>query len=293
MRYHGYLERPSGDAIPVTAPIVPDFREVFERCFELREAQEAADGWHTTRFDENGVPYVHASSTGGCPREYVLRAAGAHVDPNTVDSMTNFALGNALHKVLEDHLTSLPEFDGWKCLFSERGLTHSQMNLVGKADAILQSPGGDIVLFDLKSEAAQGKTLRERDNPLDHVRPEHKLQIAAGALLAEDAGIVEGRIETGMVCYISRLLGKNSWSYEAIAFAITDELRANVVHNVTDRVNAWNNYKATGTLPSRLAPIRMYGKMMPDWKCKQRGPDDERGMYCQLRAVCFAHEDKL
>jgi hypothetical protein len=269
----------------VTAPIVPDFREVFARCFEAIDAHPTGDTWHGTEFDANGVPYVHASNVSGCPRQFVLHAAGAESDGNTVDSSMNFALGNSLHKTLEDGLKYLDGFDGWTCLFSEHGLTHSKMALKGKADAILRAPSGQTVLFDLKSEAATSKTMREKQYA-DRVRPEHKLQCAAGALLAEDAGLVTERIETGMICYVSRQLGKNVWDFESIPFEITDALRAEVVECVTNRVEAWNKYRDTGEFPPALAKVFQYGKLAVPWMCNPRSAIDRRGKFCEFRTAC-------
>ena len=269
----------------MTAPITPDFREVFARCFEAIAAHPTGDTWHGTEFDANGVPYVHASNVSGCPRQFVLHASGAESDGNTVDSSLNFALGNSLHKTLEDGLKYLDGFDGWTCLFSEHGLTHSKIALKGKADAILRAPSGQTVLFDLKSEAAQSKTMREKQYA-DRVRPEHKLQCAAGALLAEDAGLVPDRIETGMICYVSRMLGKNQWTFEAIPFVIDDSLRNQVVELVTSKVENWNQYRQDGTLPPALEKVWQYGRLQTPWNCNPRDTIDRRGKYCEFRTAC-------
>jgi hypothetical protein len=272
----------------MTAPITPDFREVFARCFEAIAAHPTGDTWHGTEFDANGVPYVHASNVSGCPRQFVLHASGAESDGNTVDSSMNFALGNSLHKTLEDGLKYLDGFDGWTCLFSEHGLTHSKMALKGKADAILRAPSGQTVLFDLKSEAAQSKTMREKQYA-DRVRPEHKLQCTAGALLAEDAELVADRIETGMICYVSRQLGKNAWDFESIPFEITEALRGEVAECVANRVEAWNKYRDTQELPPALAKVFQYGKLAVPWLCNPRSAIDRRGKFCEFRTACAAH----
>jgi hypothetical protein len=159
------------------------------------------------------------------------------------------------------------------------------MALKGKADAILRAPSGQTVLFDLKSEAAQSKTMREKQYA-DRVRPEHKLQCTAGALLAEDAKLVSDRIETGMICYVSRQLGKNVWDFESIPFEITEALRAEVVDCVTNRVEAWNKYRDTNELPPALAKVFQYGKLAVPWMCNPRSAIDRRGKFCEFRTAC-------
>jgi hypothetical protein len=273
--------------VPMTAPILPDFSAWLE---EGAAALDAADteGWHGVEFDKDGVPYVHASSVSGCPRKFVLQASGAISEGNPVASVMNFALGNTIHTLFENTLKVLPQREGWSVLTVEQGLTHSKMALKGRADAILISPSSEYVLCDWKSEAATSKTMREKQYA-DRVRPEHKLQCTAGALLAEDAELVSDRIETGMICYVSRQLGKNVWDFESIPFEITEALRAEVVDCVTNRVEAWNKYRDTNELPPALAKVFQYGKLAVPWMCNPRSAIDRRGKFCEFRTACAAH----
>ncbi len=284
----------------VTTALVPDFELLFDRCFVAIDEAAKRDGevWHQTEFTEDGIPYVHASGVTGCPRRYVLEALGKATDGNTVDSAMNFAFGNTLHSVLEKGLPGVPEFEGWKAIYSEQGFVHSQMALKGKPDAVWETPTGQPILFDLKTESGQSKRLRERDN-IDGIRDEHKVQITAGAMLVEDN--TDLRFTTGLVVYVGRktvlALGKpvevSKWEFTPKLFEITDTMRQNVVRHVTDKVNAWRNYQTTGELPERLPQMMMYGKLRDDWHCAPRDATDDRGKYCPARTVCMSVRNRL
>lgn len=271
--------------------LTPDFRVLFENGFAAIDAAEESN-WHDTTFDESGIPYVHCSSIAGCPREYVLKAAGEATDGNTVDSGINFAFGHSLHSSLEQTFKLIPEFDGWTWIGVEQGGVHSKMPLTGKPDACLRSPALQPVMFDLKSEAGQGKQMREKEavatKAVDAARHEHKLQITGGAMIYEDLGIVDEAITTGMVLYVSRQIGKNVWDFSTVLFEITSALRAEVAREVTHKANAWLKYKEAGELPPRLPMEMSWGRMQTPWKCAPRDKEnDMRGKYCSARFNCM------
>jgi hypothetical protein len=268
----------------VTHP--PDFRELLGKGFEAIDAAEKGS-WHDTTFDESGIPYVHCSAIAGCPREYVLKAAGEATDGNTVESHMNFAFGHTVHKVFEDTLNIIPEFEGWTWIGVEKGGVHTKMPLTGKPDACLMSPVKQPVMLDFKSELG-GSAMREKnakaEGAADVVRHEHKLQVTGGAMIYEDLKLVTEPIELGMILYFSRQFGKNQWNFNVETFPITSALRAEVARHVTHKAMAWLKYQETGELPPRLAP--MYGR--PHWNCAPRDADNDlRGKYCSARFNCF------
>jgi hypothetical protein len=275
----------------MTIPLTPDFRALLEKGFTAIDAAEE-NSWHKTTFDESGIPYVHCSNIGGCPRAYVLQAIGEATDGNTVDSSINFTFGHAVHKAFEDTMGLIKEFDGWRAEFIETGGVHSKMPLTGKPDALLISPSGQRIMCDWKSEAGSGKIMREKNAKFEHatdnVRHEHKLQVTGGCLLYEDSGLVAEKITTGMVVYLSRQVGKNRWDFSTELFEITDALRDEVQRLVAHKAKMWLRYKETGLLPVMLAPVMQYGRLQTPWNCKAREPNDgdQRGLYCSARFAC-------
>jgi hypothetical protein len=279
----------------VTTSLVPDFRAFFELGFNAIEAAE--NEWHKAEYNAEGIPYVHASQVGGCPRAYILAAEGHATDGNTLESSLNFAFGHTMHTALEHTFKYYPEFEGWKALCVEQGFTHSLLALKGKPDAVLQAPTGQPIVFDLKTESGGSKKMRVKAATHDGVthtaRPEHVLQVAAGALLAEDAGVLTETVTTGLILYLSRPIGvANVWDLDPVLFDITAEDRDRVRLGVGQKVRAWRHYQQTGELPPQLPHQMWYGKLTDPWQCRPREVidtvvTDERGKYCAARSFCF------
>jgi len=270
--------------------VAPNFKLLLEKGAEAIDAAEEGS-WHDTTFNEDGIPYVHCSSIGGCPREYVLKAAGEATDGSTIESHMNFTFGHTVHKVLEDTFNIIPEFEGWSWIGVEKGGVHTKMPLTGKPDAALMSPAQQPVMFDLKSELG-GSEMRIKTSKIekweDVVRHEHKLQVTGGAMIYEDLKLVDEPIEVGMILYFSRSFGKNQWNFNTEMFEITSALRAEVARHVMTKALAWEKFKATGVLPPRLAPVWNYGKLGVPWNCAARDKENDlRGKYCSARFNCF------
>ena len=268
---------------------LPNFRLLLEQGFEAIDAAQE-ENWHATTFNEDGIPYVHCSAVGGCPREYVLKAEGEATDGSTIESHMNFAFGHTVHKAFEDTFNLIPEFEGWTWLGVEKGGVHTKMPLTGKPDAALLSPIKQPVMFDLKSELG-GKEMREKnakaEKSVDLVRHEHKLQVVGGAMIYEDLKLVNEPIEVGMILYFSRKFGKNQWDFSAETFDITSALRAEVARHVVNKAQGWLKFKETGELPPMLAQTWNYGRFGDPWNCAPRERDvDPRGKYCSSRSAC-------
>lgn len=282
---------------------LPDFHKLFERGYELAEADDNGE-WHSEpSVDEysSGEPrwHWHASSIGGCVRAQILKRAGMAPDAATVDSEMAFAFGHTIHSAMEGFLLHSDKIleeitEGeWRVHSVETGGAHPTLPLKAKPDAVLVHRHGALAVMDTKTEGGSALRIRKEKLKTDDgkdggVSLAHKLQVTAGAMCTEARGRLP-EIKTGIMCYVSRKEGKNSWDFYREQFAITPALRKDVLARLDDLDTAWFNYESFGALPPRLeAEKQFYGGVGPNWRCRARSNDDPRGKFCASRSVCMA-----
>jgi hypothetical protein len=190
-------------------------------------------------------------------------------------------VGNAMHRVGEDFINAHPEAfgSGIEVISVEAGGGHRVLPLKSKPDHILRINGQPVVC-DIKSEAGSAVKMRLNEQKstksYDAVRHAHKVQITAGALVAESLGMYEGLSHLGLVVYISRQIGKNRWDFSVETFEITQDLRAEVVDRVADLEMAWNKWDTLHVAPDCLPMEMRFGKLVPSWLCARHSVEFER-----------------
>lgn len=253
---------------------LPDYEALMEAGFLMRESVE--DEWHHEPSEgADGVTrwHWHASQLAKCPRAMIFGRAGLAKDPIPLDGYMAMEVGNSFHKVMEDFLATTPEalgVGGIEVISVERGGGHRLLPLKAKPDHILRINKQPVVC-DIKSEAGSAVKMRLNEQKSTHsydaVRHAHKLQIAAGAMVAESLGMYEGVSRLGLVVYISRQIGKNKWDFSVETFEITHELRSEVILRVSTLESAWQNWVINGIAPDCLPYEMRFGKLVPNWMC--------------------------
>jgi hypothetical protein len=262
---------------------LPDYEALMEQGFLMRE--NLADQWHQEPSEgPDGVTrwYWHASQLAKCPRGMILGRASLATDPIPLDGYMAMEVGNAFHKVMEDFLDVTPEalgLGGIEVISVEKGGAHKRLPLKAKPDHILRINEQPVVC-DIKSEAGSAVKMRLNEQKAtksyDAVRHAHKLQIAAGAMVAESLGMYTGTSRLGLVVYISRQIGKNKWDFSVETFEITQELRHEVIVRVCELDQAWENWVINGIAPDCLPMEMRFGKLVPNWMCARHAEAFER-----------------
>ena len=254
---------------------LPDYEALLEAGFAERESE--ADQWHHEPSEgPDGVTrwYWHASQLTKCPRALILQRAGLAKDPIPLDGFMAMEVGNAFHKVIEDFLASHPESmgDTIEVISVEQGGAHKLLPLKAKPDHILRINKMPVVC-DIKSEAGSAVKMRLNEQKAtksyDAVRSAHKLQITAGAMVAESLGMYEGVSRLGLVVYISRQIGRNKWDTSVETFEITKDLRGEVILKVAMLEAAWLLWESGGPAPDCLPMEMRFGKLVPNWMCSR------------------------
>ena len=260
---------------------LPDYEALMEAGFQYRES--AADEWHKEPSEgPDGVTrwYWHASQLTKCPRALILQRAGLARDPIPLDGFMAMEVGNSFHQVIEDFLDTHPLAmgDGIEVISVERGGGHRVLPLKAKPDHILRINKQPVVC-DIKSEAGSAVKMRlneqKETKSYDAVRHAHKVQITAGAMVAESLGIYQGVSRLGLVVYISRQIGKNKWDFSVETFEITQDLRAEVVDRVNALEAAWTKFELLCEVPDCLPPEMRFGKLQPNWMCARHANEFE------------------
>jgi len=278
---------------------MPDFREVFARGFADRNERTRSE-WHIEpSIDEyHGdelIYHWHASAIGGCLRQQILKRAGLATDPPTVDSEMAFEFGHAIHSAAEGflksdaHILEAVTEGKWTVYNVESGGAHPVLALKAQPDAVLVRYG-ELCVFDYKTEAGASLKIRKDKAKVakskDGVSLEHKLQVTTGAIVIEARDNLP-EIKKGMVLYISKKGDRNAWDFYREDFPITAALRKAVMTRYGELEEWWSRYEDFGTLPPRLDPEINFGALGPNWRCRARDKDDDRGKHCEARSVCF------
>ena len=253
---------------------LPDYEALMEAGFLFRES--LADQWHQEPSEgPDGVTrwYWHASQLAKCPRSMILGRAGLADDPISLDGYMAMEVGNSFHKVMEDFLDITPEalgLGGIEVISVEKGGAHKMLQLKAKPDHILRINKQPVVC-DIKSEAGASVKMRLNEQKstksYDAVRHAHKLQIAAGAMVAESLGMYKGVSRLGLVVYISRQIGKNKWDFSVETFEITKMLRDEVIARVSGLEVDWQRWETEHIAPDCLPYEMRFGKLVPNWMC--------------------------
>lgn len=260
-----------------------------EAGFLARESMQ--DEWHKEpSVGPDGVTrwYWHASQLMKCPRALILQRAGLAHDPIPLDGYMAMEVGNSFHSVLEDFINAHPEAfgSGIEVISVERGGGHRVLPLKSKPDHILRINKQPVVC-DIKSEAGSAVKMRlneqKETKAFDAVRHSHKIQITAGAMVAESLGIYVGISRLGLVVYISRQIGKNKWDFSVETFEITQDLRAEVVDRVNMLEAAWVKWETLHITPDCLPYEMRFGKLVPNWLCARHADEFERIVQEQKR----------
>ena len=268
---------------------LPDYEALMEQGFLARES--AQDEWHhEPSAGPDGVVrwYWHASQLTKCPRALILQRAGLAKDPIPLDGYMAMEVGNAMHKVMEDFLAEHPDALGSDIgvISVEQGGGHKMLPLKAKPDHILLINGQPVVC-DIKSEAGSAVKMRlneqKETKSFDAVRHSHKVQITAGAMVAESLGIYKGVSRLGLVVYISRQIGKNRWDFSVETFEITAELRERVTAAVNNLEAYWTRWEAERIAPDCLPYEMRFGKLVPSWLCARHSVEFERIVQEQKR----------
>ncbi len=268
---------------------LPDYEALMEAGFLARESQQ--NEWHKEPSEgPDGVVrwYWHASQLTKCPRALILQRAGLARDPIPLDGFMAMEVGNSFHSVMEDFLDAHPDAmgSGIEVISVEKGGGHSMLPLKSKPDHILRINGQPVVC-DIKSEAGSAVKMRLNEQKAtksyNAVRYSHKIQITAGAMVAESLGMYEGVSRLGLVVYISRQIGKNKWDFSVETFEITQGLRDDVVAAVDALEFAWLLWETQHIAPSCLPYEMRYGKLVPNWMCARHAVEFERILAEQKR----------
>lgn len=254
---------------------LPDYEALWETGFVLRET--AADEWHKEpSVGPDGVIrwYWHASQLDKCPRALILQRAGLYQDDISLDGHMAMEVGNTFHQLTEDFLNDVNAAaklgDNIEVISVERGGAHNTLPLRAKPDHILRCNDA-VIVCDVKSEAGSAVKMRKmaqkQTQAFDAVRPEHKRQITAGAIVAEDLSMYEGQARTGLVVYISRQISKNKWDFSVESFEITAQMRTDVLNRIDFLEDAWEEFCASHIVPSCLPNEIRFGKVVPNWLC--------------------------
>ena len=268
---------------------LPDYEALMEAGFLARESQ--ADEWHhepSVGADGNIRWHWHASQLTKCPRALILQRAGLAHDPIPLDGYMAMEVGNSFHSVMEDFLDAHPDAmgSGIEVISVEKGGGHSMLPLKSKPDHILRINGQPVVC-DIKSEAGSAVKMRLNEQKAtksyNAVRYSHKIQITAGAMVAESLGMYEGVSRLGLVVYISRQIGKNKWDFSVETFEITQGLRDDVVAAVDALEFAWLLWETQHIAPSCLPYEMRFGKLQPHWLCARHHDQFEQILAEQKR----------
>lgn len=260
---------------------LPDYEALMEAGFQYRES--AADEWHKEpSVGPDGATrwYWHASQLTKCPRALILQRAGLARDPIPLDGFMAMEVGNAFHKVMEDFLAAHPDAldNGIEVISVEQGGGHRMLPLKSKPDHILRINAQPVVC-DIKSEAGSAVKMRlneqKETKSYDAVRHSHKVQITAGAMVAESLGIYQGISRLGLVVYISRQIGKNKWDFSVETFEITQLLRDEVVARVNELERDWVRWETLHVAPDCLPYEMRFGKLVPNWMCARHADEFE------------------
>ena len=271
---HEAIEHPPDDAA----------RELWAQI--VREAF-VPDGWHDQP-EPSEQWWWHASSLCQCPREAILKRARLANDGQRVESKNTFAIGHTYHALARFGMHMLGQYVDVR---TEIGGRHTTLPLAARADLIYRH-GRETYIVDWKTESEfAGKHRREEARNGSSARPEHQIQVTAGAMVLESLDLVGGEdtIEQGWVVYI----GKESGEIDQQPVAITEPLRAEVVDRIGRLDAAWQDFTLFEELPPLLPDEEKVDKRSgrhftkPAWQCRARSDTDPRGLYCQARSTCF------
>lgn len=268
---------------------------LFEQGFALKRAEDAAQHVEPS-MDDDGVVRFHwyASNLCGCVRAAVLKRAGWGSDPTTLNSSITFEFGHTMHRLCEAFLQSEAAVTlgpNVEVIAVEQGGAHPTLPLKARPDAIFKV-NGQYAVFDLKTESSFSNRMRKGEakslNQSHAVRPEHQIQITAGAMVAEARGIVPERVTVGIATYVAKAEGRNEWIWNTEWFNIDSGHRASVLRAIESLDEAWAVYERDGLLPGRL-PVETKGSnyVLP-WRCKPVDGTSPMGKYCEARSTCFS-----
>lgn len=257
----------------------PDFAELLRRQFAKEKSE-----WHSEpSYGIDGLKrwHWHASSLSECTRANILKRAGMGTDPVPLNSNLTTYTGSMVHALFERALPSNDLNIGVVCV--EQGGAHRTLPLKAKPDGIIR--WNDVLYcIDYKTGAGFGAKMRPIDYE-DGCKPEHKLQITAGTMVAESRGLVAESINYGMLIYVERVdNSRNDYRIDVRTFEITQDMRDTVERKVFELEEAWRLYEETGQLPDRLDITTHPGK----WKCLPMSKTNECGKWCQARSACYS-----
>lgn len=252
-----------------------DLSKIFE--FGFKHRVDGNDEWHK----EPDHDYAqHASSLASCPRQAVLRRAHEDTDGLTLTSALTFEVGHAYHRLLEDFCLAYErEEPRFKVLAMEAGGRHPELPLKARCD-LLFSWEGKPILCDLKTEApaaaARRRSEQEKYGEQFPVRAEHRIQVAAQAIVIE-ALMGIPKIKEARVLYVNKV----SFDCDQVPVFITEKERTAVLNLVFKHEHNWGVFKETAILPPRLEAADEV------WRCRPRTEADPKGIYCSCREACF------
>jgi hypothetical protein len=239
--------------------------------------QAANSAWHMEP-KEDGYKW-HASQLCQCPRKNILKRAGYGRDPAYREGMMAATQGTILHSWLEGAASAYvaDPAHGAKILVAEVGYRHPTMALAAKPDLLLEKDGRP-VLVDYKTEK-EGSMKRRKETARalgvdTSARPEHRVQLAATAMVLEENGF--GPITEGRIWYLSR----QEWFCDEQPVDLGDpHLRAEVTTLVANLDALWAQYEAQRQLPHRMEAGH--------WQCTPRKEAPKLGRWCEMHGVCF------
>lgn len=258
-----------------------DLGRIFEEGFRTRTDPD--DDWHREKPE---TWHYHASGLSGCPRQQVLRRLGHDTDGVTLSSALTFEVGHAYHRLLERFCGAYEAVEPrFKVLATEAGGTHRVLPLRARCD-LLFSWEGELVLADLKTEAPQAASRRRAEMALygypAPYRHEHRIQLAAQAMVIESLMMLPEPINQGRALYLNKV----NYQVDQVPVAIDQGARELVYLLVQGNEVDFARHEQDGKwLPPRLAA--------PDevWRCQPRSETDDRGKWCPCRSYCMSVKD--
>lgn len=234
--------------------------------------------------DASGKWWWRASGLSFCHRKLILERMGLATDARPLKGELTMMLGTILHREVERGMQYLAaKTPGVRVVEQEVRHHHPTLPLAGKPDGLLYIENVGYVIYDFKTEhelAAKRRSAEARENEADSsIRPEHALQLGAGALLLEADGI--GPVIQGHAIYMSK---NNMWT-EMPGVDLEDTVvRREVVATVESLEAAWA--KVQESFHERVPLVLPRRLPEGSWQCRPQ-KDSNYGEYCPCRAACM------
>lgn len=220
----------------------------------------------------------------GCDRKAVLNRAGVEGNPFDATTLRKFWMGEAIHSAFQGFIEENFEQEGVIVLGNEVEVRDNEFNVAGRIDTLVQVEDG-IEVWEFKSAASRSFSYG------DFPREDHVLQVGVYLTFPATCPACKERPQL-LPCNLcggsgklplpvrARLIyfSKDDARIQEYVVVQTPELTAKVKGTLARLEQAYEQYKADGTLPAPLPMVEKERKgvinIEEDWRvryCEYRG----------------------